>query len=500
MSLGMAMHAQRSQTPSFVSTQLDDYIKKGMQEWKIPGMAVAIVKGNEIVHMKGYGVASELTGEAVDANTMFQIGSITKSFTATAATILHVEKKISLLDKVNKWLPYFKLKNPLITSEINLTDLLSHRVGLNSYAGDLVSYGSDLSRQEVVQHMSVLPIERTFRASYGYSNSAYVAVGEALSKATGTSWEWLIKEHILTPLKMNRTAFSYKELSSIKNVAMPHTLIDNKVTEVERGPINNIAPAGSMSSSISDMTHWLMAQIDGGRFNQKQAIPERAIRMTRRPQSFQGFNQSNTARTHFYAYGLGYFVRDIEGVLSFQHSGGITGFSANHIIVPDKKLGIVVLTNNDTNGFYLDLTNVILDSYFDLPFTDYSAESLVGQKQYDQMESDRLDSLKRLVEVNVGPSMDIEQFIGSYKNDVYGSVEISFHNGELSIELPKQSSLRGTLQYMGRNTFLCTFPHYEYGTISIPFLMGKDRVRGFELMLDNIEGNSYYFKKKYRNG
>ena len=146
----------------------------------------------------------------------------------------------------------------------------------------------------------------------------------------------------------------FDERQKLINIAQPHSIISGEVKVVDHSPMEDTAPAGSMLSSIKDMSNWLTAQLYDGQFQGKQAISKRAIRRTRNPYSFQAFNQANNARTHFYAYGLGYFVRDINGVLTYQHSGGITGFSTNHIIIPQEELAIVILTNNDTNRLYID--------------------------------------------------------------------------------------------------------------------------------------------------
>ncbi|WP_347925914.1 serine hydrolase domain-containing protein [Pontimicrobium sp. SW4] len=487
-------HGQKKELPIFITDSLDNYIKRGLKAWNIPGLAIAIVQNDEVLFMKGYGISSISSSQKVNKNTLFQIGSITKSFTATTATILHTEKKLSLKDNIKKWLPYFKLKNPFISNEVNVLDFLSHRTGFESYKGDLITYFSDYNRKEVVESMALLDINKSFRDSYGYSNSAYTAIGEVIEAATNSSWENTVREKILAPLEMNRTKMVYDYEEDYTNIAFPHTVINNEVKELNYTTTKNISPAGSMLSSVEDLSHWLIAQINEGKYNSKQAIARQAIRITRRPFSIQGFNQSNHARTHFYQYGLGFFVRDINGILTYQHSGGLTGFSANHIIIPEEELGIVILTNNDTNNFFIDLTNVVVDSFLGLPFEDYSSNSLKLYHEELARKSAEIDSLNTLVRKNRN-RYNAKQFLGTYNNDAYGNVMIFQKSDELHIRLENQKNITGILEYIGEDKFLCKFSHYEFGEVIIPFTIENESVIRFELLIESIEGNEYTFTK-----
>ena len=249
-----------------------------------------------------------------------------------------------------------------------------------------------------------------------------------------------------------------------------------------------------MLSSVKDLSHWLIAQIYNGKYKKKQAISSRAIRITRRPFTIQGFDQSKKARTHFYTYGLGFFVRDINGVLTYQHSGGLTGFSTNHIIIPEEELGVVVLTNTDHNNFYIDLTNVIVDTFLQLPFEDYSASSLKSYHEEAKLLDKEKYSLKNLIKSNHQKTLT-KKYIGTYKNDSYGKVEIIEESDRLKLILLNQNNLYGILENMGDNKFLCTFSNHEFGTVILPFNIKNESVMGFNLLIENIEGNAYKFLK-----
>ncbi len=486
--------AQNITDISFLKDSLSKYIEKGLKDWNIPGLAIAVIKNGKVVYIKGHGLRSMDTNEPVNENTLFQIASITKSFTATTATILQEEKKLSLDDKVVKWLPYFRLKNAFITQELDIYDLLSHRTGLKSHLGDLTHFRMDNTRKDVVESMATYNIDEKFRGSYGYSNSAYTAVGEIIAKANGKTWEESIKEKILNPLEMNRTKMILDNGWEDDNISKGYTLIDSKSVQVKPEVLNNMAPAGSMVSSVKDMSNWLLVQLSDGKFNGIQIIPTRAIKLARNPYNIQGLNQTYHARTHFYAYGLGYFIRDIEGILTFHHSGGISGFNSNHIIVPELNLGIVILTNNDTNNFYLDLTNIIVNAHLRLPFQDYLESSL----NYKTLERERfakeLDSLKMLKKKKFQSKISIKRYLGKYTNESYGEIEIVKESEILKLKL--KNDVSGELNYIGSNTFLCEFESHEYGTVTLPFIVEESFVKGLELTINNIEENSYMFLKK----
>lgn len=172
--------AQENQLPSFITDSLDTYIERGMEDWQIPGLAIAVVKNNEAVYIKGFGVRDLDTRQAVNENTLFMIGSNTKAFTATALALLQERTDFKLTDKVQTWMPEFRLKDELATREVNTIDLLSHRIGFNTFQGDFTYWTSTLTRKDVIQKMGVLNLPKGFRGTWGYSNAAFVTAGELI--------------------------------------------------------------------------------------------------------------------------------------------------------------------------------------------------------------------------------------------------------------------------------------------------------------------------------
>jgi CubicO group peptidase (beta-lactamase class C family) len=286
--------AQNDSLPSFVKDSLDAYVNKALTDWQIPGAAVCIVKNGKVVLMNGYGVKEMNGNDNVNENTLFMIGSNTKAFTATALAMLHAEKKISLDDKVTKWIPQFKLDNKAAGEQANVRDLLCHRLGFQTFQGDFTYWTSNLTRSEIIEKMSHIKAQYPFRTTWGYTNAAFLVGGEIIPKATGNlQWEDFITQKIFAPLSMNNSLALSKDFASAANKATAHTIADGKLLKIPFCNIDNIAAAGSIGSSVSDMSHWVMAQLNAGKYNGKQAIPAAAIAQTWVPQSILGNGGKN---------------------------------------------------------------------------------------------------------------------------------------------------------------------------------------------------------------
>src|ERR1700744_94942 len=201
-SLAHAQHADRSK---FISDSLDNYINKALTKWRIPGAAVCIVKDGKVVMMKGYGIKELGLNGKVDENTLFMIGSNTKAFTATALAMLQDQKKLSLDDKVTKYLPQWKLDDPLATQMAIIRDLLCHRIGFRTFQGDFTFYNTDLTREQVMEKMSHVKAVYPFRTKWGYTNAAFLTAGQIIPKVTGKPWEIFLRENIFAPLGMSNT-------------------------------------------------------------------------------------------------------------------------------------------------------------------------------------------------------------------------------------------------------------------------------------------------------
>ncbi len=488
--------AQTDSLPSFVKDSLDGYVNNALSNWQVPGVAVCIVKNGKVVLMKGYGV-KELNGtDKVDENTLFMIGSNSKAFTATALAMLDAEKKISLDDNVTKWIPQFKLDNKAAGEQAILRDLLCHRIGFQTFQGDFTYWTSNLTRTEVIEKMSHIKAPYPFRTKWGYTNAAFVTAGEVIPKASGMQWEDYLKEKIFTPLGMSSTLALSKDFPNAANKCSAHTMAEGKLIKIPFCSIDNLAAAGSIGSSVSDMSHWVMAQLSGGKYEGKQAIPAQAISQTWLPHSILGNGGKQFNTGHFSLYGLGWFIEEYCGKKVVSHTGGVNGFVTSVTLIPEEKLGIIVFTNTDQNAFYEALKWEIADAYLGKPYRNYSKVYL-GFNNQQKKESEKQDKkMMDSVALQLKPALAIANYCGSYSNNVYGNMSVVQEGGELKMKFSHHPNMYAKLESIGGNRFYATFSDPEFSKAIFPFTVTDGKVTGVTVKVaDFIEYNPYEFKK-----
>lgn len=494
--LGMLLTAQND-IPVFVTDSLDSHIQKNIKDWNIPGIAVAIVKNGKVIYCKGFGVTKENGNELVDENTLFLIGSNTKLFTATTLTILQNEKKLNLSDHISKWIPNFRLKDSLANKNVNIYDMLSHRIGFETFQGDFTYWTSNLSRADVVKKMGLVEPLYDFRTKWGYCNACYLTAGEIIPEVSGKSWEQIVKEKILNPLKMNRTLMMSNELKTASNVAYPHTIFEQKIQILPIPDLNSLAPAASMSSCAKDMSLWLLAQLNNGKMGEEQVIPKEAILATRKPYSILNVDQRNNQKTHFYLYGLGLMINDRNGKLVYSHTGAVDGFLSSLVFIPEENVGIMVMTNTDQNNFFQSLTNDIRDAFLGLPYQGFSQKSLEINKETLKKSIALNDSIEKIIAANNKLSLPLEKYTGKYTNSLYGKIEIKITKQFLTIYFENHPDLTAKLAHIKNDVFLCTYSNPTMGVTEIPFLIKNGAVEGLTLTVaDFLEFTSYQFNKE----
>ncbi len=488
--------AQESKIPLFIADSLENYITRGMSKWQIPGLSVAIVKDGKTLFIKGFGVTGVGKNEPVDKNTIFLIGSNTKTFTALAIAILQEEGKLSLEDKVIKWMPEFVLKDPMATKEATLSDLLSNRTGFETNQGGFTFWNSALTRADIIKKMGLMRASYGLRTRFGYNSVNFLAAGELIPRITGKSWEETVREKILIPLKMDRTLMRSEEFRMASNKAFPYSLLQNVRTEIPVMNLDNLGPAGSMSSSAWDMAIWLTAQLSGGIIDGQPKISGKAIQAIRRPYTICGMDTRAHQNTHFSLYGLGLQIWDRKGEVVYWHSGGVPGFASSVLFVPEENLGIAILTNNDFNLFFQDLRNEILDAFLGLPYQGYSDQSHKMLSRYFALSKANDDSLMNVVKMNLQPSLPLKAFCGKYSNETYGEIEIKSEKDKLNIYFSNHPLLIGRIEHIKNNSFLCTYSDPLYGMVEIPFKIENTGVIGFTLHPPAaVEFTPYYFVK-----
>jgi CubicO group peptidase (beta-lactamase class C family) len=432
----------------------------------------------------------------VDENTLFMIGSNTKAFTGTSLAMLQAEKKLSLDDKVQKWLPDFKLYDPWVTKEANIRDLLCHRLGFETFQGDFMYFDSDLSTAQVREKFGKVKPLYGFRSKWGYCNAAFMTAGEIIPRVTGKSWAAYLQEKIFTPLGMTRSLALSNDIKTATNKAYAHTVVMGKLQKIPYGNIDNLAAAGSISSSVNDMSKWVIALLENGKFDGKSVIPAEAITETRAPHSIMGDGGHMFNKAHFNLYGLGWFLEEYAGKKIVAHTGGVNGFVTSVCLVPEEKLGIVVLTNTDANGFYEALRNEIQDAYLGLPYRNYSNVFYSFSKADEEKKEKEMANINDTITKKKATSLSLPSYAGDYVHAVYGKMNIRIEEGKLIMRFEHHKGRFGTLEPLGGNRFFCTYSDPLYGRKKLQFTVENSKVKSLTVRVaDFVEFTPYEFIK-----
>ncbi|HSE47467.1 MAG TPA: serine hydrolase, partial [Gemmatimonadales bacterium] len=465
--------AQRKAKPQPLDG-LADYIEQARKDWKVPGLAIAIVKDDSIVVMRGFGVRELGKPEPVDAHTVFAIGSCSKAFTATLIAMLVDQGKLRWDDPVTKYLTGFQLYDPYVTRELTIRDLLSHRSGLSR--GDLSWYASGHDRADVLRRIRYLKPSSSFRSKYGYQNIMFSAAGEIVGKKVeGTSWDKAVRERIFLPLGMLESSTSITALEGRTDVAAPYAEVNDTVRLIKLMNIDNIGPAGSINSSVFDMAQWIRFQLNQGLGAGRQMLSVKNLEETHSPQTViprdRDFEKVNP-NTHLRAYGLGWVLSDYRGRLIVSHGGNIDGMSAQVTLMPEEKLGFVILSNLDNSGLRTPLNYRIFDSFLGAPSRDWSKDLLQRRDSIDadsKAETAKEDSARV---PGTSPSLPLAQYEGTYTDSLYGDVVIQVENDHLVARFGPL--FIGDLEHWNYDTFRVIWRDPYYGKNKVTFVLGQD--------------------------
>ncbi|TWR29952.1 serine hydrolase [Mucilaginibacter pallidiroseus] len=492
------VNAQKVDRSKFITDSLDAYMNRALTNWRVPGAAICIVKDGKIVLQKGYGIKELGVMNKVDQNTLFMIGSNTKAFTATALAMLQAEKKLSLDDQVTKYIPEFKLENQAAGQMTIIKDLLCHRLGFRTFQGDFTFYNSNLARYEIIKKMGEMKATYPFRTKWGYTNAAFLTAGEIIPRVTGKQWEVYLKESIFAPLGMSNTIALTTEMPKALNRTVAHTLVDGRLQAIPYVNLDNMAPAGAISSSAADMGKWMMALLNDGKVGSKQVIPAAAIAATRQPQNFVNSTEQLNGETGFSLYGLGWFIQEYGGHRLIMHTGGVSGYVSSVTLVPDQKLGIVILTNTDQNELYDTLRWDLLDAYFKNKNYHYNDTYLNYNKRNTAQFEASDKRMRDTTLMNKKPELSVNNYTGKYINNLYGSVEITRgdNGNDLEARFEHHPKMFARMQPLGGNRFYVTFSDPVFGKAIFPFRVKDGKVTGMRVKVaDFVEQDAYEFRK-----
>lgn len=488
---GNLLIAQNSRLENYLRDSLDIVMNHELARWDVPGAAVCVVKGNQVLVAKGYGKRDLEKTAPVDENTLFMIGSNTKAFTATALAMLADEKKCDLGDRVQKWLPGFTMKDPWVAEHLTLTDILCHRIGMETFQGDFTYWTSTLTAGEVLEKFGKMTPAFDFRTRYGYTNAGFATAGACIKAISGMEWGDFVRERLFAPLDMKNTVPYSQQAKNSDNLASPYTKVEGKLTAIDFANIDNLAPAGSIASSVHDMSHWLIAQLNSGKYNGVDVIPPAVIRRTRQPETI--VSRVNQPGSHYELYGLGWFLQDYHGKELVSHTGGVNGYVTSVTLIPEEKIGIVVLTNTDANGLFLSMNKVLVDEALDLPYFDYNTRYFIGFQHYDEQGLNEIKGWRDTVAMHLPEALPLKAYAGHYVNEVYGSIDIHEEKGTLVMHF-QHHTMTGKLEPLGGNRFMVTYSDPMMGIKALPFTAENGKVKSFVLSVaDMVETTTYTF-------
>ncbi len=434
--------------------EIDKYAEKVRQDWNVPGFAIAIVKDDKVIFAKGYGVRNLSKPDKVDENTLFAIASNSKAFTTAGLAILVDEGKLNWDDKVTKYLPDFQMPDAFVTQQLTVRDLVSHRSGLGTFSGDLLWYDTTYTDDEVLSKIKFLKPVNGFRAGYGYQNLMFIVAGKVLEKISGKTWQDFVKERILTPLGMNRTTTSVKDLKD--NVSAPHNESGGKLRPLLPGNVDSARAAAGLNSSVADLAQWLRLQLGRGKIGDKQIFsPKQSWEMWQQNSIIQiseGGMKFNPTR-HFNGYGLGWFLNDYQARKVVSHGGGLDGMISQTAMMPEENLGLVVLTNSESTVNAI-MQNKTFDTMLGVAKRDWSADFLTRTKAgkiADAIENKKIED-SRLK--NTKPTLANADYAGTYTSQMYGDVKIAEENGKLVLRLIPAPNFVADLVHWENDKFL----------------------------------------------
>ena len=430
----------------------DQYAAKAMADWKIPGMAVGIVKDGKLIFGKGYGVKTLGGNDPVTENTLFQIGSTSKAFTSTLVAMLVDEGKLKWEDKVVDHAADFRMYDPWVTREFQIVDLMAQRSGMPAYAADtLFSLGFDRAYiKQAIRHIK--PVT-SFRGHFAYVNNLWLVAAGIVERYTGKTWEQTLKERIFDPLGMSHSSADMQSFLNAKDVSSLHAAEGGKVITLPKNweflEWSYIAgPAGAINSTIGDMAKWLAFQMDNGKVDDKQLVSEANMQVLHSPKTIAGLS-GELHKNAFYCLGWIYMEHSPYPVI--WHNGG-TQMKTMVAYVPEQKIGVVVLSNYVT-GLPELLAFRFFDQYAGKPAKDLSAEGLAEFEKAKKKE----EAKKPVPPKNPLAPMPLETYTGIYSNDVYGKISVSLVDGKLTVVIgPKK--LKITLSHWNKDVFAAHWP------------------------------------------
>ena len=440
---------------------LDAFIEQAMKDYGVPGASVVVVKDNDVIYLKGFGLRKIGSSQEVNENTIFQLASVTKTFTAASVGVAVDRGNMEFDEQVINIIPNFALRDPYPTRYTTSRDLLSHRTGLPAFTGDLFDH-LGYTREEVIQRIRFIEPACSFRDEANYSNLGFFLAGESAAQSSGSTWENLVRTSLLSPLAMNRSGFT-DSIDRQSNAAFPHGVIEGQTRVIPYNKQGVLAPAGAMTSTASDMAHYMIMLLDQGKYLGRQILSPETVGEIYKPTMVDtpGFAELPpiSAETGF-NYGLAWGIYNWKNHKILEKGGALDGMRSVTVLVPELKLGITVLANMNLTVLPEAVRAYVLEQY--LGEADYDMQTVIKERSKKIAEMLSFDPEPAIKSPNP-PSLDLRGYTGTYENDVYGKFIIVLKEGNLSV-LAGPAQYAGTLSHVNFDTFHLKWPIF----ISLP--------------------------------
>ncbi len=478
---------------------LAEYIEQSMPDWNLPGLAVAVVYRDEVIFARGFGVKEVGRDDPVDTETLFQIGSVSKSFAAGAIGVLVDDGLLQWDDPVVKHLPWFRVKDPWITNSMTIRDLLSHRSGM---PGDAYPVLAVMDAREAAERLRLPDNQAPLRQSYRYSNQGYGVAGLVVEAVTGMTWSEWVRERIFAPLGMHRSAASPVEVWDERfvataflgtapagivgiadapglNVAMPHGVErDGSRRVLSWQSYDSMQAAGSVVSSVADLVNWIRMHLGGGRLDGEVVMKESTVAEMHAPQirtdeSIAFYDQEGGA------YGLGWSLTSFEGHRYVSHSGGIFGFPAYVGMLPEAEAGVTVLANGSMWTPYYphqEIAAWVFARLIGAPDRDWHGEVMARTREIEAQVEAALAAQDAARIPGTTPSLSLEDYTGTYEYEYGGAAHVeAAGDGALRVHFGQPGSFSGVMEHWHHDVFRLYFDGGDgqaYGSSFVTFTLG----------------------------
>jgi CubicO group peptidase (beta-lactamase class C family) len=450
---------------------LDAFIELAMKEYGVPGASVAVVKEGDVVYLKGFGVRKAGESEKVDGDTVFQLASVTKTFTAASVASMVDRGKMGFDEEVIKIIPDFALMDPYSTRYTTPRDLLAHRTGLPPFTGDLFDH-LGYSRKEVIRRVRYFTPACSFREEANYSNIGYFLAGETAAYAADSPWEDVVRENIVKPLGMMHTGFT-NEIEEQKNLAFPHAVVDGETRVIPFNKQKVLAPAGAMISSTSDLARFLIMHLNEGKYRGKKILAPESVEQIFKPAMVDEPTFAELppiSADNGFTYGLAWGIYYWHNHKILEKGGALDGYRSVVVLVPDLKLGIAVLANMNLTVLPEAIRAYVLEQY-------------LGESEYDMQDAimERSKKIKEMLGLDTTvkpenprpPSKDLDAYTGSYENELYGEFSVVKDGDTLKVEAGP-AKYTGTLTHVNYDTFYLRWPIFISAPDEVSFVIDAE--------------------------